>query len=284
VAWSLITSTEDAKSPGAFAAASAVERVGDSTYLAHLDEGFTVMGRPNGGYLLAVIARAATDHLVATGVSHPHCLAASASFIRAMECGPAQIEVEVHRSGTRISHVSAHISQAGRVAVDALLSCGKLGADAKVHLDAAAPTLPPVEACDRVPSAGPTIKGVSIMDRVELRLDAATTGFARGEISDDAEIRGWLRLADGEPLDPIALLFASDALPPATLPIGSSGWVPTIQLSAYVRGIPAAGWLIVRQRARKVSGGLVDEVCEIWDADGGVVAQAVQLAMVRFGS
>jgi hypothetical protein len=122
------------------------------------------------------------------------------------------------------------------------------------------------------------------MDRLELHLDPATTGFSRGELAEVAEVRGWLRLPGGRGFDPMSLLFASDALPPATFPIGSSGWVPTIQLSVYVRGIPAPGWLVARQRARLVSGGLVDEVCELWDSTGRPVVQAVQLAMVRFAN
>ena len=89
-------------------------------------------------------------------------------------------------------------------------------------------------------------------------------------------------MADGTAFDPLSLLLAADTLPPATFPIGSSGWVPTIQLSVYVRRVPAAGWLLARQRAQLVSGGLVDETCELWDETGRVVAQAVQLAMVRF--
>jgi hypothetical protein len=34
--------------------------------------------------------------------------------------------------------------------------------------------------------------------------------------------------------------------------------------------------------ARLVEDGLVDEVCEVWDARGRLVAQATQLAKVRF--
>ena len=271
--------------PDAFDAATAVTAVASGTYRAELDQSFSILGKPNGGYLLAVAARAATTELVEHGTNHPHCLAASASFIRAPRCGPAEVQVTVHRSGMRVSNVRATIVQDGRVTVDAILACGRLDAigEPRYHTPCDV-QVAPLEQCPRVEPGGPPGEGVTIMDRVELHLDPATTGFRRGEASTEAEVRGWLRLADGRAFDPLSLLFAADSLPPATFPIGSAGWVPTIQLSAYVRGVPAEGWLVARQRAQLVAGGLVDEVCELWDSTGRPVVQAVQLAMVRFPS
>jgi Thioesterase-like superfamily len=269
----------------AFDAATAVSALGEGAYRAELDESYSILGKPNGGYLLAVAARAATTELAAIGTTHPHCVAASASFVRAPKCGPADVAVTVHRSGTKVSQVHAAIIQDGRVTVDTILACSRLDAGTKPRYEEPCTvTVADLEHCPRVAPGGPPGEGVTIMDRVELHLDPATTGFSRGEVVDEAEVRGWLRLADGRPLDPLALLFASDALPPATFPIGSSGWVPTIQLSVYVRGLPAPGWLLARQRAKLVAGGLVDEVCELWDSTGRVVVQATQLAMVRFAS
>ena len=274
----------DAGTVDAFDAATAVTKVRDGVYTAVLAEDYSVLGNPNGGYLLAVVARAATEHLAEVGTEHPHCLAASASFVRAPRCGEVEVELAVHRAGTRISHVRATVRQDGHVAVDAQLSCGRLAPVADVRYQVPCPlSLPDVAACERRPADGLEGITVAIMDRVDLRLDRATTGFVRGEFTDTAEVRGWLRLADGRPMDALSLLFVLDVLPPATFAIGSMGWVPTIQLSAYVRALPAAGWLMARQIARYVADGLVDEVCELWDANGNVVAQATQLAMVRFG-
>jgi acyl-CoA thioesterase len=268
-----------------FDAATAVTALGGATYRAELSEEYAVLGNPNGGYLLAVLARAATAQLVAAGTNHPHCLAASVSFVRPPRCGTAELHVTVHRAGTRISHVRASLVQDDRLAADAELACGRLDRERRVVYERPCPVvLPDVEACERRPAGGLDGVSVEIMNRVDLRLDPATTGFVRGDLAEEAEVRGWLRLADGRPMDPLALLFAADVLPPATFPIGSTGWVPTVQLSTYVRAIPADGWLVARQLARSVADGLVDEVCELWDANGTVVAQATQLAMVRFPS
>ncbi len=104
-----------------------------------------------------------------------------------------------------------------------------------------------------------------------------------GEVSERAEIKGWLRLDDGESSwDAWSVLFASDALPPATFPLGSSGWVPTLQLTSYVHQVPRSEWLRARQWAVIVAEGLVDERLDLFDDTGTLVASSQQIAMVRF--
>ena len=78
------------------------------------------------------------------------------------------------------------------------------------------------------------------------------------------------------------MLFLADAIPPATLMIGSTGWVPTLQMSAYVRARPAPGWLGIRMTAGLVADGMVDETCVLWDSRGHMVGQSTQLARLRF--
>jgi hypothetical protein len=100
------------------------------------------------------------------------------------------------------------------------------------------------------------------------------------------EVSGWLRFANGADFDPVSLLYAADSFPPATLTLGSVGWAPTLELTVYVRGIPAPGPLRVRQRAGLLHGDTpdtmtVDQVCEVWDSRDHLVAQATQLALVR---
>jgi Thioesterase-like superfamily len=124
-----------------------------------------------------------------------------------------------------------------------------------------------------------------VLQTTDLRLDPATVPFAPqppGAGPPKAELRGWLRFADGAEPDPRALLYFVDAIPPATLRIGSTGWVPTLSMSAYVRMRPAAGWLGIRFTAHLVAAGMVDETCTLWDSTGVVVAQATQLARLRF--
>jgi hypothetical protein len=123
---------------------------------------------------------------------------------------------------------------------------------------------------------------VGIITVQDQRLDPVCTTFARGEVSDRAEVKGWMRLDDGEAeWDPWSLLVASDALPPATFPLGLVGWVPTLQLSSYIRAIPTTPWLKVHQWCVVIEDGLVDERCQLFDTNDRLVASASQLAMVR---
>jgi hypothetical protein len=121
------------------------------------------------------------------------------------------------------------------------------------------------------------------MEQIEVRIEATTRGFSQGQPSGRGELRGWLALPGDEAFDPISLLFAVDAFPPATFDIEFAGWVPTLELTVYVRALPAPGPLRVVQRAQLVDAGRVDEVCYVWDGVGRLVAQGTQLAGIRLG-
>jgi Thioesterase-like superfamily len=77
------------------------------------------------------------------------------------------------------------------------------------------------------------------------------------------------------------LLQVVDALPPASFELGIQAWAPTVELTVYVRCLPARGWLACVVRGQLWQGGWFDEEAEVWDADGRLVAQSRQLAGAR---
>jgi hypothetical protein len=121
------------------------------------------------------------------------------------------------------------------------------------------------------------------MEQIEVRLEPETSGFTTGVPSGRGELRGWLSLPNGESFDPTSLLFAVDAFPPATFDIEFAGWVPTLELTVYVRALPMPGPVRVLQRAQLIDAQRVDESCFIWDHRGRLVAHATQLAGIRLG-
>ncbi len=231
----------------------------------------------HGGWLLETVTAVALE---STG--HPHPLAVSAHFVAAPEVGAAVVEVEPLREGRTVGSLRARLAQAGRPKVEVLVSAGTLppAGTAPFLLDTAPPSLPAPEACVRheVPEGTPRN---GIVEQLEIRLDPTTAGWTRGSPGGSAEVAGWIRPAAVRPVDPLFLLTVADALPPVTFDLGIPGWVPTIELTVLLRGVPVDGWLRVVQRAKAVSGGWLDEECEVWDSAGQLVAQARQLAGYR---
>ena len=258
--------------------ATAVEGA-DGTYAAHLDPEWTINDRPHGGYLLAVLGRAA----VASSPDHPHPLSASAVYPTSPEVGPATVTVELLRQGRMASQVRARLVQKEKVCVESLFVLGRLDpASDERWTDSPPPDVAAPEACihsTTEPPGGGGIR-VAMLDMVRQHIDPASFE-GRGRPDGSGDLRGWLAFADGSEFDPLSLLYVSDAFPPATFTIGSVGWVPTLELTVYLRSVPAPGPLRMRQRARIIAGGLVDQICEAWDSHGRVVVQATQLAAVR---
>ena len=106
------------------AAAVAVRPTGEAgSFTARLDPQWSIGDKLNGGYLLAVLAEAAT---AVTGPDHPHPEAVSAHFVAAPEPGPAEVTVRLLRQGRAAAQVHAVLSSGGRRCVEALLTCGRL--------------------------------------------------------------------------------------------------------------------------------------------------------------
>jgi hypothetical protein len=248
-----------------------------ASYDADVHPDWTIAGKPNGGYLLAILGRAA----VAAG-PHPHVIAASATYLRPPDPGPVQIIAELLRGGRSASQLRVRMLQGDATCIESLITTSELQRDTEPYWSGVAvPDIADADQCLRVPSISPTGLPVPIMDQIDLRLDPADTGFARGEPSGRGELRGWLALPGDEAFDPISLLFAVDAFPPATFEVAPSGWVPTLQLSAYVRALPEPGAVRVVHRAQLIAAEKVDEVCSVWDHRGQLVAQGSQLAGIR---
>lgn len=265
--------------PVAFSAVTAVSPVAEHRFAAEIHPEWTVGGRPNGGYLLAVLARAALARS-----PHQHVVTASALYLRAPAPGLVSIEVEVLRVGRSASQLRARMVQ-DTPCVEALITTAELDPDAEQYWAGGVPvrsTAAP-ESAVRVPATNPAGSRVTIMDQVELSLEPASFGFRTGRPAGKGELWGWLRLPGDEPFDPVALLYAVDAFPPASFDVEPTGWVPTLGLTCYVRALPAPGPVQVLHKANLIAGQRVDEVCWVWDSRGRVVAHGTQLAGIRLG-
>ena len=266
--------------PGSFSQVSGLVPELRGTFSGDLSPHWTIGGKPNGGYLLAMLGRAA----VAVS-AHDHVVAASAQYLQAPEPGPVGIEADVLRQGRSAGQVRVRMNQEGRLCVEALVTTSRIEASSAPYWDAGVPALGavPYEDCIRLVPRTPDGTTVAIMEQVEVRLEPSSSGFLTGQPSGRGELRGWLSLPGGEPFDPLSLVYPVDGFPPATFDLEYAGWVPTLELTAYVRALPVPGPVRVLQRAQLVEGGRVDEVCFVWDSAGRLVAQGCQLAGIRLG-
>ena len=261
--------------PGPFATATAVQPAAAGQWTASIHPGWDIAGNANGGYLLAVAARALAD---ATG--RPDPVTVTAHFLSPCQPGSIRITAQVLREGRRFATGTATMFADARPLLAVLGTFGDLSqAEGPELVQGAPPELPPPEQCVRLHPAGTFPP--PFMGRVDLRLHPDDAAFATGRQSGHALMRGWFRLPGDEPVDSLALLCAVDAFPPtafnARLPIA---WTPTVELTAHIRASPAPGWLRCRFSTRFVTAGFLEEDGEVWDSTGRLVGQSRQLALV----
>ncbi|OQD56604.1 TesB-like acyl-CoA thioesterase 3 [Streptomyces phaeoluteigriseus] len=252
-------------------------------YDTDLSAGWTVFGAVNGGYLLAVLGRALADAL-----PHSDPFTVTAHYLSASRPGPAVVRTETVRAGRTLSTGQASLFQyddEGREVerIRVLASYGDLDAlPDDVRTAARPPAFAPIGQCFG-PEDGPAPDADQqpIAERLMLKLDPSTVGWALGQPSGKGEMRAWFGLADGRDADPLSLLLAVDALPPTAFDLGIAGWVPTIELTVHVRCRPAPGPVRVSLTTRNLAGGFLEEDGEVWDSQDRLVAQSRQLARVR---
>lgn len=250
-------------------------------YTVLLDEQWSIGPKLHGGYLLAVLARAARDAVAGQRPEHTCPQAVTGTFLQAPEPGPASLEVTVLRLGRGASQLRVRLDQGGP-AVEAACVLGPPATPSPHDVEPAPPELTPFDDCPRSPSSTDDGRGsLPIMDVVDTRLDPRTTGFLRGAPSGEGRISGWAALDSGEPWTTEGLLVVLDVLPPATFDMGVLGWSPTMSLSAHVVADPAPGPLRVTQWVEHAGADRMHESCRVWDPAGRLVGHAHQLAAIR---
>ncbi len=246
---------------------------------AEIHPGWDIAGNANGGYLVAMAAR----HMAAM-CGRPDPVSVTAHFLAPGTAGPVQVTADVLKAGRRFATVSGSIRRAGRVLLQALGTFGDLDglAGGFRHVTGAPPELPPQAEClsqRSAPSEAPALLG-----RLDVSLRPGDVGFATRDRSGEAEVAGYFGFADGRPVDPLALLLVCDAFPPAVFNLAVPvGWVPTVEYTVHVRGVPAPGPLRCVFRSRFVQNGCLDEDGEVWDSRDQLVAQSRQIGLLPQG-
>ncbi|HRE01527.1 MAG TPA: thioesterase family protein, partial [Ilumatobacteraceae bacterium] len=261
-----------------FARATTVTPRGPGRYGVDLAREYSIMGaKPNGGYILACLARATLHAAHEAGASQRQIIAATTQYLSSPDLGPAEITTAVDRIGRSASQVTATIGTDGAVGVRAQFTLGTLHEASTPYWGAVPPVaMPPIEQCELLQMADGREE--------QVLFDPATTFRVTSDglvVTGDGEFRAWFRDDGAGMFDSVGLMYASDVLPPATFGVLNTGWVPTLSLTVYNRAIPAPGPLQLRFRVQVIQDGYADEALDAWDSTGRLVMQATQLAALR---
>ena len=252
-------------------------------------ENWMIGNAVNGGVVMAAGLTALGQHLAASAeetTEHADPVVLSAYFMTASMPGPFTVTTEVMRCGRMLStgQITLHQTGADGTRVERMRAIGSFGNLDEVETikQAAPPDLPPPEECLSADQAPPDFLANSkFLDRLDLRLDPATAGWAMGKPSGRGVMRGWLRLRDRREPDTTMLMMALDAMPPVAFDLGLFGWTPTLEFTGHVRRRPEPGWLRIALSTENLGGGMLEEDAVIWDSAGNLVAQSRQLCGVR---
>ncbi|MEV4393542.1 thioesterase family protein [Nonomuraea sp. NPDC049607] len=252
-------------------------RVDETTYDVCLDPGYSIGGPLNGGYLMAVVLRAAVD---ASPFEHP--VSTTSQFLRSPVAGPAQVRVEPLKSGRTAAFARATLVQDGVPQIESLITTATLTGADPVYTDAPSVVMPQVEECVKLPDPKPE-NNMTLNAQMDMRFDPPTIAWLKGDPTGRPESRAYFRMAEPQDADPYVLALAVDALPPVVFSAGARGWAPTVELTWHLRALPAPGWLTLIGGGRLIADGWFDEEVEVWDSTGRLVAQSRQLARVGRG-
>ena len=261
-----------------FDEAPSLTALGDGRYATPIHDRWDINGNANGGYLLALVANAMRAE---SGRAHP--VSVTMHYLSPGPAGDGVTRTSVMKSGKRLVTVAGTLAQDGRDIATALGVFGDIDSSVPPHsvtMDRI--DIPPFEECP--PRAAPPVPAGSppmgLSSRLDMRIHPDDTGFARGEPTGTALCRGYFSFKDGRPVDTLSLLLAADAFPPVMFNrFGMLGWVPTVEFTVHLRGVPAPGPIACAFSSRVIQGGMWEEDGEIGYSEGQVVALSRQLAL-----
>jgi acyl-coenzyme A thioesterase PaaI-like protein len=260
-----------------------------SRFAGELNEHWTIGPKVHGGAMLALCANAAkatiggqerSDRGIGTGGLEP--IAVSGSFLWAPDPGPVQVVTTLRKRGRRVSIVDVDLRQGEKTAVRTVITMGTPEAPDVAPLLSMNPVVP-LMTPDPPPGLEPIGPGHPMADIVHLAhgCDIRPSLTTMGPRADGGPpvIEYWVRPKHGSP-DVLFALLCGDVSAPVTFGVNRMGWAPTVQLTAYLRAVPADGWLRVMCTTTQIGQEWFDEDHVVVDQQGRIIVQSRQLAMV----
>lgn len=259
---------------GLFNQDTGVERIGETRWRASLSENWCVGPVPNGGYVMAIIGKALSEAL-----EHPHPLSINAFYLAPSQVGECEVQVELLRQGGSTSFAMARLFQNNELKVQATAAFVDFeSAHGESQILMEPPQVPAFADCAELPIND----FIAITKHTTQKVIPGQEKSMMGEPQGGGEWAGWIDFSDGNPVDVFSLLYFSDAFPPPAFTLyGPTGWVPTLDLSVQLRGVPAPGPMKCRFTSKTLSAGTMEEDGAIWDSSGQLVMISRQTAKFR---
>ena len=268
----------------------------------NLNEHWTIGPKVHGGVMVALCAKAAREAYRAQGGAAVHPVAVSANFLSAPDPGPVRLVATVRKRGRRIGLVDVELMAGERTCVHAVVTLAELDSAAEpLFSDNRVTALMSPEPPADVPVIGPGHPGAEINNLARgCDIHPVLTGHPEngppengppkngppendppenGPPENAPEFTIWVR-PKGERVDELFALMCGDISMPVPYALGRRGWAPTVQLTAYLRGLPAPGWLRVLCTATLIGQDFFDEDHTVVDSAGRIVVQTRQLALL----
>jgi Thioesterase-like superfamily len=281
-----------------FSDAMRLAPAGAGVYHGLLDEHWTIGPKVHGGAMLALCANAARTEVGGLGGlgAPPACggersdpgigkdiepIVVSGNFLWAPDPGAVQVVTTVRKRGRRISLVDVELQQDERVAVRAAITLGVPEHDGTplLSMNPVVPLMTP----EPPPGLRPIGPGHPMADIVHLAhgcdiRPSLTTMEPRSD-GGPPVIEYWVRPRGAAP-DVLFALLCGDVSAPVTFGVSRFGWAPTVQLTAFLRALPADGWLRVLCTTTQIGREWFDEDHVVVDSAGRIIVQSRQLALV----
>ncbi len=259
-----------------FDADIAVESLGENRFGAVIRDNWWVGRGPNGGYVAAILMNALG---AVQGERPPRSL--SIHYMRPPAAGPAEIAVGVERHGRTASFLSARLEQQGKVSVTALATFS----DPREGPSYEAYSMPEVRPVDQLPRLIREEKNLpAFFDNYEVVPALGSPPFLS---ADQPLTGGWIRSRVPRTLDaPLAAAILDAWIPTAFIVLDRPHPAPTLDLTIHFRSSlpPPDGepddWYLSVFRSGLARDGFFDEDGELWSADGRLLAQSRQLALL----
>lgn len=253
-----------------------------ASFTGELNEHWTIGPKVHGGAMLALCANAARTAVAGdAAAAEIQPVAVSASYLWAPDPGPMQLVTTIRKRGRRVSLVDVELNQGERTAVRAVITLSEPEHQAPPLLSFN-PVVPlmtpePPPGLEPIGPGHPMEHIVHLAHGCDIR-PALTTLGPRSD-GGPPVIEMWVRPKGAAP-DVLFALLCGDVSAPVTFAVNRNGWAPTVQLTAYLRAVPADGWLRVICSCVQIGQDWFDEDHTVVDCEGRIVVQTRQLAMV----